>query len=329
MFACRSLRPHLNGAALRIASVALVGLIASACAAPPGRPSAGDGEPLRVVATTTVLSDLVAQVGGDLVTVTPLVPLGGEVHTFDPSPSDAVTIAEADLVVMNGLGLDEWLRDLAQNAGAADLPIVELAEDLEGVEYLEPAEHEEEEDEREDEEGHEGEAANPHLWLNVSYAQKYVERLIESLKQVDPDGAADYDANGAAYQQRLTELDTWVRAQMDTVPDEDRRVVSFHEAFPYFAAAYDLEIVGTVIEAPGQDPSAGETAALVQAIRDEGVSAIFAESQFPSSLTRTIAAETGVTVVTDLYNDSLGAPPVDSYEGLIRWDVERIVEALQ
>ena len=330
-----SVRLHLilprRSARMAVALLTL-SLSAAACASGTTRPSSG-GEPLRVVATTTVLADLVAQVGGDLVYVTPLVPLGGEVHTFDPSPSDAVTIAEAELVVLNGLGLDEWLRDLAQNAGASDVPIVELAEDLDGVEYLEPADHAQEEDEDEhegeDEAEHEGETANPHLWLNVTYAQKYVGKLIETLKQIDPDDAAGYDASGAAYQQRLAELETWVREQMATVPDENRRVVSFHEAFPYFAAAYDLEIVGTIIDAPGQDPSAGQIADLIEGIRDEGVSAIFAESQFPSSLTQTIAEETGLAVVTDLYNDSLGDPPVDSYVSLIEWDVERIVEALQ
>jgi len=303
------------------------------------------------VATTTVLADLVSQVGGDLVSVTPLVPLGGEVHTFDPSTSDAVNISEADLVVMNGLGLDEWLRDLAQNAGETEVPIVELAEDLDGVDYLAPAEHSEEEaadghedddgeDEHEDEDeaevdhdegddAHAGETANPHLWLNVAYTQKYVEKLAATLKQVDPDNAADYDANAAAYLRRLVELETWVREQMATVPNDDRRVVSFHEAFPYFAAAYDLEVVGTIIDAPGQDPSAGQIAALIEGIRAAGVSAIFAESQFPSSLSQAISDETGVAVVTDLYNDSLGEPPVDSYVGLIEWNVKRIVAALQ
>ncbi len=332
-----SLRRHLTYTPVRLgAALATLSLAFVACTGG-GQAPVGDGEPLRVVATTTVLADLVAQVGGDLVTVTSLVPVGGEVHTFDPSPSDAVTISESRLVVMNGLGLDEWLRDLARNAGAAEVPIVELAEDLDGVDYLEPARPgEEDENEREDEDeepdedtDHSGETVNPHLWLNVGHTQKYVEKLIEMLKQVDPDHAAGYDANGAAYLQRLTELETWVRDQMAAVPEENRRVVSFHEAFPYFAAAYDLEIVGTIVDAPGQDPSAGEIAALIDGIRDEGVSAIFAESQFPSSLTQTISDETGVAVVTDLYNDSLGPPPVDSYVGLIEWDVERIVEALQ
>ncbi|CAN5726339.1 metal ABC transporter substrate-binding protein [soil metagenome] len=329
----RMMRLHLNTVSGRwMACVMTLVLTAAACAGN-GPASSGptpDGT-TRVVATTTVLADLVAQVGGDLVTVTPLVPVGGEVHTFDPSPSDAVTIAEADVVVMNGLGLDEWLRDLTQNAGASDVTIVELAEELDGVDYLEPAEHQEEgEGSPEDEpDGHAGESANPHLWLNVAYTQEYVEKLVAALKQVDPDNAARYDANATEYQQELTDLDAWVREQMATVPNENRRVISFHEAFPYFAAAYDLEIVGTVIDAPGQDPSAAQVASLIKAIRDEGVSAIFAESQFPSDLTKTIAEETDVPVVTDLYNDSLGAAQADTYIGLIEWDVERIIEALR
>ncbi len=135
---------HLSARWRRGATALALSLAAVACAGtePVGSGVAPDGI-TRVVATTTVLADLVKQVGGDMVTVTPLVPLGGEVHTFDPSPSDATNIAEAQLVVMNGLGLDEWLRDLTQNAGAAQVPIVELAEDLEDVEYLEPAEHQE------------------------------------------------------------------------------------------------------------------------------------------------------------------------------------------
>jgi len=333
------MRLHLNTISGRLmAGVMTLALTAAACAGnePAATGVTPDGTTTRVVATTTVLADLVAQVGGDLVTVTPLVPLGGEVHTFDPSPSDAVTISEAELVVMNGLGLDEWLRDLAQTAGPADVTIVELAEDLGGVDYLEPAEHEgdaaedeEGADEPEEDDDHAGESANPHLWLNVTYTQEYVEKLVAALKQVDPDNAARYDANATEYQQELTDLDAWVREQMATVPNENRRVISFHEAFPYFAAAYDLEIVGTVIDAPGQDPSAAQVAGLIAVIRDEGVSAIFAESQFPSDLTQTIAEETDVPVVTDLYNDSLGAAPADTYVGLIEWDVERIVQALQ
>jgi ABC-type Zn uptake system ZnuABC Zn-binding protein ZnuA len=280
---------------------------------------------LRVVATTTVLADLVANVGGERVTVTSVVPKGGEVHTFDPSPQDVVGLTQADLVVSNGLGLDEWLTDLAADAGAT-APIVELGEDLD-IEYLEGGEHAEEEGDHAGEEP--GEPVNPHLWLDVSNARAYVAKLADAFAAADPDGAADYRANAETYDAELADLDTWIREQIAAVPSDDRKLVSFHEAFPYLARAYGLEIVGVVVDAPGQDPSAGEIAALVDAIRAAGVKAVFGEAQFSDDLVRTIADETGAAVETNLYNDSLGDPPVDSYIGMMRWNVERIVAALR
>ena len=268
---------------------------------------------LDVVATTTVFADLVEQVGGEDVSVTSLVPKGGEVHTFDPSPSDLRAVADADLIVMNGLGLDDWLRAVIEDSGAT-APIVELATDLPGVEYLA--------DEAD------GGAVNPHLWLNVDYAMRYVERIIDQLSQVDPSRAEAYRSRGDDYLARLAELDASTRERIAAIPAEDRVIVSFHEAFPYFAKAYGLTIVGSIVDAPGQDPSAGEIAALVEAIRESGAKAVFGEAQFSPELVETIASEAGITVESDLYNDSLGDPPVDTYEGLIRWDVDRVVAAL-
>ena len=169
---------------------------------------------------------------------------------------------------------------------------------------------------------------NPHLWLNVAYADRYVEKLTEALAGADPAHGEAIQAGGAAYRARLNELDRWVRAQVETIPPENRTLVSFHEAFPYFANAYGLEIVGSVVGVPGQDPSAGEVAALVDAIKGSGAKAVFTEAQFNPQLAEAIADEAGVVVESDLYNDSLGDPPVDTYEGLIRWDTEKIVQAL-
>jgi manganese/iron transport system substrate-binding protein len=299
---------------------------ATACSGAVGKSPAADAptpnpDALRVVATTTVLADIVAQVGRELVSVHSLVPKGGEVHTFDPTPSDATTVADAQLLVMNGLGLDEWLGGIATDAGADDVPVVELAEDLEGVTYLEGEEPEGGE--------HEGEAFNPHLWLNVQYTILYVERLANALADADPDNAEAYQAQGEEYIAELQELDAWARDQMAVIPDENRRVISLHEAFPYFAAAYGLVIVGTVIDAPGQDPSAGEVTALIDTIHDEQAVAIFTEAQFPTTAAERISEETGVAIVGTLYNDSLGDPPVDTYVGMMRWNVEQVVEALQ
>ena len=278
-------------------------------------PAAGS---LAVVATTSVLADLVQHVGGDLVDVHALVPRGGEAHTFDPAPSDAARLAQARLVVMNGLGLDDWLLALAADAGQADLPVVELAVELEGVEYIEGRE-----------EGGGDATFNPHLWLNVQYARLYVDRIRLKLIEVDPAHQADYDSNAEAYDEQLEALDEHVRDQLAGIPEADRRVVSFHDAFPYFAAAYGLEIVGVVVDAPGQEPGAGEVARLVSAIRQAGVKAILAEAQFSPRPAQAIADETDATVVSELYTDSLGDPPQDTYEAAMRWNVERIVGALR
>lgn len=302
-----------NRIVVALGSVLVLGLALGACGE--GGESVGpDGDTVRVVATTSVFADIVAQVGGDLVEVTSLVPRGGEVHTFDPTPSALRDVAEADLVVMNGLGLDDWLRSIVEDSGST-APIVALGEDLDGVTYLAG--------------DGPGSAVNPHLWLNVAYAMGYVERIIEALGAVAPDRAPSFRDAGDAYLDRLAELDASTRARLAEIPEADRSIVSLHDAFPYFAAAYGLRIVGTVIDAPGQDPSAGEIAALVGAIRDSGVRAVFSEVQFDPKLARIVADEAGVVVESDLYSDTLGDPPVDTYEGLIRWDVDKVVAALR
>jgi manganese/iron transport system substrate-binding protein len=299
-------------------------MVLAACA-PGGQSPTPGGDRLTVVATTTVLAHFVEQVGGDRVDVHALVPKGGEVHTFDPAPSDAARLSQAKLLVMNGLGLDDWLLDLAGGGEQADLPVVELAEDLEEVDYLEG--------EEEDAQGTDEEPAdhpyNPHLWLNVEYARLYVDRIRLKLIEIDPANQAVYDANADAYDEQLEELDTYVREQLAGISGADRRVVSFHDAFPYFAAAYGLEIVGVVVNAPGQEPSAGEVARLVTEIRRSGVKAILAEAQFSDRPAQAIADETDATVVTELYTDSLGDAPQDSYDAAMRWNVEHIVEVLR
>jgi manganese/iron transport system substrate-binding protein len=263
------------------------------------------GDQLRVVTTTTVLADLVAKAGGESVEVRSLVPQGGEVHTFDPSPGDIGAVAEADVVFMNGLGLDEWARELVDGAGG-DARIVELGEALEGVEYIE-----------EPGEGEHG-GANPHLWLNVDYAARYVDRIAEEL-----------GADASDYRAELDALHEEIGERMAAIPEANRRIVSFHEAFPYFAEAYGLDVVGVVVENPGQDPSAGEIAALVEAIRASGAKAVFSEAQFNPRLAETIAAEAGVPVESGLHNDSLGDPPADSYVGMMRANADRIEAALR
>src|SRR5207245_4658185 len=141
--------------------------------------------------------------------------------------------------------------------------------------------------------------------------------------------AAHYRTQAAAYKQRLEMLDASVRSSIATIPEANRKLVVFHDAFPYYAREYGITIVGVAVEAPGQDPSAGYTATLIQAIRASGAKAIFSENQFPTKLVDQLASETGTTVVADLYDDALGDPPVTSYEAVITWDTDQLVKALK
>jgi manganese/iron transport system substrate-binding protein len=315
-------------------TIGLLAIVALLVACTPGqgasRPNSTGLEPVGVVTTTTVLADMARQVGGDRVDVHALVGAGGDVHTYDPAPSDAARLAGARLVLMNGLGLDDWLRDLAVDGGVDEASIVVLAENLDGVEYIEGGDEPEDDHAVEESHGAEEEGAfNPHLWLDISIARRYVERIADALSITDPARADLYAANAAAYGDRLEQLHTSIGERFAAIPAQDRRVVSFHDAFPYFAAAYDLEIVGVVVDAPGQEPSSGEIAELIQAVREADVRAILTESQFSDEVAQAVATETGVEVIHDLYTDSLGAPPLDTYEDAMRWNVEQIIGGLQ
>ena len=175
---------------------------------------------------------------------------------------------------MNGLRLDDWLMDTITDASAADTPLVELADGLQGVELLP---------------GEEAAEENPHLWMAVPYAIKYVDRIEAALRAADPANAEAYTANAVAYRGRLQALDASIRQRIDAIPTENRKLVTYHDAFPYFAREYGLEVVGVAVEAPGQEPSAGEIAELIEAIKAAGVKAIFSEDQFPTgSSTRSL-----------------------------------------
>ena len=276
-------------------------------------PAPADSGKLTVVTTTTVFADIVSNVGGDLVSVTSLVPKNADVHTFEPRPADIRTIGSARLLVMNGLGLDDWLYKTISNASADGTPLVKLGVDLPGVALLP---------------GETASTENPHLWMDVKYAELYVDRIAAALAKVDPTHSTAYDSQAAAYKARLETLDAWVRAQIDTIPAPNRQMVVFHDALPYYAREYGITIVGVAVEAPGQDPSAGYMAKLITAIKSAGVKAIFSENQFPTKLVDQLASEAGCKVVASLYDDALGDPPVTSYEEVIRWDTTQMVGGL-
>jgi zinc/manganese transport system substrate-binding protein/manganese/iron transport system substrate-binding protein len=271
----------------------------------------------RVVASTSVFADMVKHVGGDrLGSVRSIVPAGVDVEDYEPTPDDLQAVSQANVLVMNGLSLDRWVPKLVQAANPS-IGVLVLSD---GLPVLGVGSSDDQDI---------AQNGNPHFWLDPQYAKVYVGKIHDQLVSIDPDGAATYDANTAAYLAQLDELDGWIQQQVATIPVDNRKLVTFHEAYPYFAARYGFQLVGVITPSPGQDPSAGELAQLVDTVKAAHVPAVFSEAQFSPKLTQTLAQEAGVQqVVTDLYNDSLGDPPADSYIGMLRYDVGRMVQAL-
>ncbi len=290
---------------------------------------AGSGEKVQVAATISVVEDLVKQVGGDRVEVFSIVPVGGSPETFQPSPRDAGRISESRVVFENGLGLDSWVEDLISSAGSEEQTVVKLSEGLdplEGGEHEE--EHEAEEPGEEGEHAHEHAEGNPHFWLDVANAEHYVTRIRDTLIEADPDGAEEYEANAGEYLAELEELDGYIREKAGSIPEERRKLVTFHDAFPYFADAYGFELVGVVLENPEAEPGSREVAEVVRTIEEEEVPVVFTEPQFSAGLADTIAGEAGVEV-RELYSDTLSEDnAAGTYEAMMQTNIDRILEAL-
>lgn len=291
---------------------------------------------LDVVATTSILADITRNVAGDAANVTALVPIGGDPHTFEPSPRDSQRVAVADVLIENGVDLEKWLEPIIKNSGTTAKPVA-VSEGLKLREGEE--EHGHETAAKKDAQATPATAAepehefDPHLWTDVQNVIAYVERIRAGLAAADPANAATYKANADKYTAQLKELDASIVQQTASLPLARRKLVTNHETFGYFAERYGYEIVGSVLESVSTEaqPSARDIARLVDAIKEAGVPAVFTESTTNPALAAQIARDAGVKVVTDLYTDSLGAPgsPGDTYIKMMRHNIEQIVKALQ
>ena len=321
------------GAAL--ASLVLVAGCNGSAASPSPSESTGAAADYTVIATTSVFADLAQLALGDNVTIETIIPAGVDVHTFEPSPADAQKLAGADLIVMNGLGLDEWALSLLEAAGKSEEDVLELAEGIDESDawvYLEGEEHDEEKVEEHSEEegeehGHGG--TDPHIWLDPKGAAIYVNRIAARVAAELPERAAEIESARDAGLAEIAALDEELRVGFAAVEASARKIVTFHDAFGYFARAYEIEIVGVAVEAPGQEPSAKEIAALIDAIKAAGVTSVFSEAQFPSKALDQVAAETGATVLENLYSDALGDAPANSYLGAMRANASAILASFK
>ncbi len=284
------------------------------------RASAQTSGRMLVATSTTVFVDMIQRVGGDRVEAFSIVPAGTDVHTFQPAPQDIQRASRAKVAVWNGLGLDQRAEEAVAGLNVPGLTTLTLSD------RLEPIVSSEDEDAHA-EEGDEHAGANPHLWLDLTLAMRYVEQIRDGLAAADPQNAAIYQANADRYLAELAELDTWSRGEVATIPPARRKLVTFHDAFPYLARHLGLDLVGVVLKSPGREPSAREVAELVTEIKALQVPTVYAEPQFNARILELAARDAGVGVRT-LYSDALD-DQVTSYTDLMRYNVNSLVEGLR
>ncbi|MEP7190714.1 MAG: metal ABC transporter substrate-binding protein [Roseiflexaceae bacterium] len=311
--------PRRLAAHTRTALLSALLLLLAACGTQ--QPSAAASAPtpaahtINVVTTMSILADMVKNVGGERVTAENIIPVGAVAETYQPTPQNAQVIAAATIVFYNGHGLEGWIDDFLKSAAKPSQPRINLSEDLSALDVG----------------SDDFKQGNPHFWMSAALGAKYVEKIRDGLIQADAAGKDTYTKNAAGYIKQLLELNEALKQQAATIPPEQRKMVTNHDAFPYFAQEYGFTIVGNILGNPESEPSAGELATLIGAIKAQHVKAIFSESQFNPKLANTIADEAGVTIVSNLYTDTLGdsASGVTTYVDMLRYNMQEVVEALK
>jgi ABC-type Zn uptake system ZnuABC Zn-binding protein ZnuA len=272
---------------------------------------------LRVVATTTQVTALTKVVGGDKIELVGLLKANIDPHEYEPTPADAKSLANAQLIIINGVGLEAWLEKLIKNSDTK-APIVDTSQ---GVTLRKS---EDDNGKRED---------DPHIWHAIPNVIIMANNIRDGLSKADAAHAETYKANAAAYAAKLNELDQYIKTQLATIPAAQRKLVTNHDTLGYYAERYGLQFVGAVI--PSMDtnfhPSAKELAKLAQHIKAENVKAIFAESSINPAFARQIAQEAGVKVITGLYGDTLGpaGSGAETVDGMLKHNTDLIVASLR
>ena len=311
---------------------------------------------LQVVATTSIIADVAQNVGGDLVEVESVIPIGNDVHGYSPTPQDVARIVEADVVLVNGLDLEESLLSIIEeNSDPVIVSVGTLAISIDGDILGEIDEHgeciaeadehdeegheheddhdEEDHDDHDDHDDHEHGACDPHVWLNPANVMVWAQNMAAAFADADPDNAAVYQANAEAYIEELMTLNDAIMAMIDTIPVENRILVTNHAFLRHYAYAYDLDFVGAII--PGMSTLAESNpislANLIAIINANNVQAIFAEEAVNSDMADVVAAEVGHDVaVVALYTGTLSDAdgPASTYIAYMLYNTQLIVEAL-
>jgi zinc/manganese transport system substrate-binding protein len=275
---------------------------------------------INVVASFSILGDLVTNVGGDRVAVTTLVGPNGDGHTFQPSPRDARTVAEARIIFVNGLGFEGWMPRLIKASGGS-------AETVVVTDGIAPRTMKEEDDAQPGS-GHE--VTDPHAWQSVANTKQMVRNIRNGLVAADPAGKDAYKANAAAYLEKLDNLEADVKSAIASIPPERRRIITSHDAFGYFGATYGMEFIAPQGVSTEAEASAKAVARIIRQIRKEKIPAVFIENISDARLVKRIADETGAKIGGTLYSDALSKPEdgAGTYIDMIRHNIREFVGAL-
>jgi ABC-type Zn uptake system ZnuABC Zn-binding protein ZnuA len=306
----------------RLGAVVICAALLAACGGSDGDSGAvEDDDRLLVVTTVAPITSIAANVIGDRAQIVGLVPEGTNSHTFEPPPSAAELLSTADVVFINGLQLEEPTKALAEANLRDDVPLVEL-----GDRTIDPDQY------KYDFSFPESEGKpNPHLWTDPTLVKVYAQLIHDTMVEVDPEGAASYDTNLQAFISIVDEFDAVVGAAFETIPVDQRKLVTYHDAYAYFADTYGWNVVGAVQPADFGEPTAGDVIKLIEQIGAEGVPAVFGSEVFPSPVLEQIANETGAIYVDDLRDDDLpGEPgePDHSWLGLMKFNFVTMTDAL-
>jgi zinc/manganese transport system substrate-binding protein len=266
-----------------------------------------------LVASFSVLADLCSNVGGDRIAVTSLVGPNGDAHVYQPSPADGKSLAAATLVVVNGLGLEGWMDRLIKASGSK-APVIVATRGIKQRQMVE--------------DGHR--ILDPHAWQSVANAKIYVANIEAGLAAADPDGASIYAANAKAYQSKLDMLEDEVKKAIQAIPKERRRIITTHDAFGYFGAAYDFQFIAPQGVSTEAEPSARDVAKIIRQIKAEKIPAVFLENVTDARMVQTIAQESGATIGGTLFSDALSPTdgPATTYFDMMRHNVKQLSKAL-
>jgi zinc/manganese transport system substrate-binding protein len=275
-------------------------------------PATAHAEKLKVVASFSILGDMVHEVAGENIVLKTLVGANGDAHVYEATPTDAKALATADLVIINGLGFEGWLPRLVESSGYKG-PVIIATKSISPLGF-----------------SGDGLTQDPHAWQSLSKGKIYVANIRDALVKSDPAHAADYIANSKKYMKQIDDLDRWVKEEIASVPAGKRKVITSHDAFQYFARDYDVEFIAPMGISTESEASAGDIARLIDQMRGQKIRTLFMENISDPRLIRQLQSDGGAVIGGTLYSDALSAPngPAATYLQLFRSNVTALVKAM-